>query len=121
MASTEALWTRVSAYNETTWPIAVALSVVAAFLAWRVFLRPGARTDTWMKAFLSFVFAWNGVVFFLIFVKNPISMFAGAPLFITVSLLFAVDVGDAVLGNDIVADAARYGNYCSLGQHWCYP
>jgi hypothetical protein len=92
MMSTEAFWTRVGAYNETMWPIAVAMIVVAAFLTCRVFLRPGAKTDMWMKAFLSTVFAWNGVVFFLIFVKNPISMFTGAPLFIIVSLLFAADI-----------------------------
>ena len=46
----------------------------------------------WLKAFLSFAFAWNGVVFFLVFLKNPISMIVGAPLFIIVSLLFAADI-----------------------------
>jgi hypothetical protein len=66
--------------------------VVAAFLTYRVFVSPGAKTDMWMKAFLSFAFAWNGLVFFLVFMKNPISMITGAPLFIIVSLLFAVDI-----------------------------
>jgi hypothetical protein len=92
MMSTEAFWTQVGAYNETMWPIATAMIVAAAFLTCRVFLRPGAGTDLWMKVFLSFAFAWNGVVFFLIFLKNPISIFTGAPLFILVSLLFAVDI-----------------------------
>ena len=91
MMSTEAFWTQVGAYNETMWPISTAMIVAAAFLTYRVFLRPGAKTDLWMKVFLSFAFAWNGVVFFLIFLKNPISMFTGAPLFIIVSLLFAID------------------------------
>jgi hypothetical protein len=45
-----------------------------------------------MKAFLSFAFGWNGIVFFLIFMKNPVSMFTGAPLFILVSGLFALDI-----------------------------
>jgi hypothetical protein len=90
--STEVFWTRVGVYNETMWPIEVAMIVAAAFLTCRVFLRPGAKTDVWMKAFLSLAFAWNGIVFFLAFVKNPISMFTGAPLFILVSLLFAVDI-----------------------------
>jgi len=92
MMSTEVFWTRVGVYNETMWPIAIAMTVAAAFLTYRVFSRPGARTDAWMKAFLSFAFAWNGLVFFLVFMKNPISMFTGAPLFIIVSLLFAVDI-----------------------------
>jgi hypothetical protein len=92
MASTEVFWTRVGTYNEATWPISIAMIVAAAFLTYRLFLRPSAKTDMWTKAFLSFVFAWNGLVFFLIFTKNPISMLFGAPLFIVVSLLFGVDI-----------------------------
>jgi hypothetical protein len=92
MASTEEFWTRVAAYNEATWPVLAVMIVVAAFLTYRVLRRPGARTDMGMKAFLSFAFAWNGVVFFLIFVKNPISMLTGAPLFVIVSALFAADI-----------------------------
>lgn len=92
MVSTEVFWTRVGTYNETTWPITMAMTIVAALLTFRVFLRPGARTDLWMKVFLSIAFSWNGVVFFLVFLKNPISTFAGAPLFVLISLLFAVDI-----------------------------
>jgi hypothetical protein len=92
MVSTEEFWTRVGVYNETMWPVAIAMTVAAAFLTFRVFLRPGARTDVWLKAFLSFAFAWNGIAFFLAYVKNPISTFAGVPLFVMVSLLFAVDI-----------------------------
>ncbi|MGD9146700.1 MAG: DUF6064 family protein [Anaerolineae bacterium] len=92
MANAELFWTQVATYNETLWPAVILMTIVAAFLACRVFFRPGAETDTWIKAFLSFAFAWNGIVFFLIFQKNPISMFAGAPLFIILSLLFAADI-----------------------------
>jgi hypothetical protein len=92
MASTEVFWTQVGVYNETIWPLVMAMTVAAAFLTWRVFFRPGARTDAWTKAFLSFAFAWNGIVFFLISVRNPISTFTGAPLFLIISLLFAVDI-----------------------------
>jgi hypothetical protein len=74
------------------WPIAAAMIIAAAFLTYRVFFRPGAKTDMWIRAFLSFAFAWNGVVFFLIFMKNPVSMFTGAPLFIIISALFALDM-----------------------------
>jgi hypothetical protein len=92
MLSTEEFWTQVGVYNEATWPITIAMIVAAAFLTFRVFWRPGARSDRWMKAFLGFAFAWNGIVFFLVSVKNPISMFTGAPLFIIISLLFVVDI-----------------------------
>jgi hypothetical protein len=90
--SSEEFWTQVAAYNEALWPITIAMTLVAAWLTFRVFLRPGAKTDTWLKAFLSLAFAWNGIVFFLIFVRNPISTFTGVPLFLLVSLLFAVDI-----------------------------
>jgi hypothetical protein len=90
--STEMFWNQVSAYNEALWPVQTVMIVAAAFLTVRAFTRPGPRTDVWMKVFLSFAFAWNGVVFFLLFVRNPISMAIGAPLFFAVSLLFGVDI-----------------------------
>ena len=92
MASAATFWSQVTAYNEALWPVVMAMIVAAAFLTYRVFWRPGARSDLWMKLFLSFAFAWNGIVFFLVYVKNPISTFIGAPLFIIVSLLFAIDI-----------------------------
>jgi hypothetical protein len=92
MVSTELFWTQVAVYNERMWPIVLAMTVAAAFLTYRVFFRPGARTDVWMKAFFGFAFAWNGIVFFLVFVRNPISTFTGVPLFILVSLLFIADI-----------------------------
>jgi hypothetical protein len=90
--STETFWTRIGAYNEATLPIQAVMIIMAAFLTYRLFAKPGTRTDVWMKAFLSFAFAWNGVVFFLIFARNPISTFTGVPLFIVVAVLFAVDI-----------------------------
>ncbi len=90
--STETFWAGVGVYNEKTLPVQVILTFVAAFSAYRVFTEPGARTNALVKTFLSFAFAWNGVVFFLIFVRNPISTFTGVPLFIGVAILFAVDI-----------------------------
>jgi hypothetical protein len=69
----------------------VAMIVAALYLTVRVFAKPGPKTDAWMKAFLAFAFAWNGIVFFLVFVRNPISMAIGTPLFVIVSILFVVD------------------------------
>lgn len=87
----EAFWTQVGLYNEATLPIQAILTVAAAILGYLVFAKPSVKTDTWMKAFLALAFAWNGIVFFLIFAKNPISTFFGAPLFIILAILFAVD------------------------------
>jgi hypothetical protein len=85
-------WNKVATYNQTTWPIQVLMIIVAAYLTYRVFAQPGSKTDDWMKAFLAFAFAWNGIMFFLVFVRNPISMFTGVPLFIIISALFVVDI-----------------------------
>jgi hypothetical protein len=92
VANSEVFWSRVGAYNEATWPVSVAMIVAVAALTYRVFCKPNARTDVWTNAFLSLAFAWNGVVFFLLYAKNPISTFTGAPLFVAISLLFALDI-----------------------------
>jgi len=90
--STETFWTQVGAYNEATWPVQIVMIVAALYLAVRVFAKPGPQTDAWMKAFLAFAFAWNGILFFLVFLRNPISMAIGTPLFVIVSILFVVDI-----------------------------
>ena len=88
----ETFWTQVSNYNQATLPIQMILIIAAAILTYRVIAKPGAKTDLWMKAFLAFAFAWNGVAFFLFFAKNPISAFFGAPLFIILAFLFVLDI-----------------------------
>jgi hypothetical protein len=89
---TATFWTKIAVYNEATWPIQAGMIVAAAYLTYRVFARPGDKTDVWMRAFLALSFAWNGIVFFLVFVRNPISMFTGVPLFVILSALFVVDI-----------------------------
>jgi hypothetical protein len=88
----ETFWAGVGLYNEALWPVQAALVLVAAFLTYRVIAKPGPRTDVWMKAFLSFAFAWNGIVVFLVYLRNPISMAIGTPVFVLVAILFAVDI-----------------------------
>jgi hypothetical protein len=90
--SAETFWARVALYNEALWPVQAVLILFAVFLTYRVIARPGARTDVWMKAFLSFAFAWNGLVVFLVYLRNPISMAIGTPVFVLVAILFAVDI-----------------------------
>jgi hypothetical protein len=89
---TATFWTQIATYNETTWPVQVLTIIAAVYLTYRVIARPGARTDVWTKAFLAFAFAWDGIVFFLVFVRSSISMFTGVPLFIIVSALFIADI-----------------------------
>jgi len=45
-----------------------------------------------MKAFLSFAFAWDGIVVLLVYLRSPISTAIGTPMFVLVAILFAVDI-----------------------------
>jgi len=82
----------MGAYNEAAFPVQIVLIVLAMVLTYLVFAKPSTRANNLMKAFLSFVFAWNGIVFFLIYAKGLISTFLGVPLFIIVAILFVVDI-----------------------------
>ena len=90
MPTTVTFWDQMGAYNEATLPVQILMVVVAVVLTYFVFAKASARGNTLMKMFLSFAFAWNGIVFFLIFARSPISTFFGAPLFIIVAILFAM-------------------------------
>ena len=89
---TATFWNHIATYNQTMWVPQAVMIAVAGYLVYRVFSKPGAKTDALMKAFLAFAFAWDGIVLFLVFLRNPVSMFTGVPLFIVVSVLFLVDI-----------------------------
>lgn len=90
--NTTDFWNRVALYNEAMWLAQAVMIVMGIYLTYRVLVNPSPETDFWMKAFLAFTFAWNGIVFFLVFVKNPISTVIGMPLFMITSILFIVDI-----------------------------
>ena len=92
MPTTETFWNQMEAYNNATLPVQIIMIVIAVILTCFVFAKPNTKINILMKVFLSLAFAWNGIVFFLIYAKGPISYFLGAPLFITVAVLFAVDI-----------------------------
>jgi hypothetical protein len=81
----------MGAYNEATLPLQIVLMIAAAVVAYFVFARASARANILMKILLSFAFAWNGIIFFLIFAWSIISAAASA-LFIVIAILFALDI-----------------------------
>jgi len=81
----------MGAYNVATLLVQVVMMIVAVVLIYFVFAKASARANTLMKLFLSFAFAWNGIVFFLIFARSIVSVVASA-LFITIAILFALDI-----------------------------
>lgn len=92
MMSTETWWNQIGTYNNAIFPMQIIIMIVAIILTYFLFAKPGTKTNKLMKAYLSFTFAWNGIIFFLIFGKELPGIFLGAPLFIIVAILFAWDI-----------------------------
>lgn len=112
MPTTETFWNQVGAYNDATLPMQIIMVVVAVILTYLVFVKPGARATSAMKAFLAFAFAWNGIVFFLIFARSAMSTFVGAPLFIIVAVLFVVDI--FTKKTDLALPEAKWQKYLTI-------
>jgi len=92
MPTTDIFWNQMGLYNEATFSVQIIMVAIAAILTYFIFAKSGTKTNILMKVFLSFAFAWNGIVFFLIYAKSSISTFFAAPLFIIVAILFVVDI-----------------------------
>ncbi len=91
MTTTETYWNQIGAYNDATLSVQIIMVVIAVILTYYVSVKPTTKTNHLMKAFLSFAFAWNGIVYLLIFAKSPIATFF-APIFVIVAILFAADI-----------------------------
>lgn len=85
-------WSISERYNNAIFPVQIVIMVIGVILTYFSFAKPNTRTNNLMKAYLAFTFAWNGIVFFLIFGKELPGTFLGAPLFIIIPVLFAVDI-----------------------------
>jgi len=92
MISTETWWDQIEAYNNAIFPMQIIIVVIAAVLTYLLFVKPDTKTNNMMKAYLSFTFAWNGIIFFLIFGKELPGTFLGAPLCILIAILFVWDI-----------------------------
>ncbi|MBA7612668.1 hypothetical protein ES703_19904 [subsurface metagenome] len=90
--SAETWWNQIGAYNNAIFPMQIIIMAVAVALTYFLFAKPGPKTNKMMKAYLVFTFAWNGIIFFLIFGKELPGTFLGAPLCILVAILFAWDI-----------------------------
>ncbi|MDY6877470.1 MAG: DUF6064 family protein [Chloroflexota bacterium] len=70
----------------------IVMYVLAGILTLLFFARPGTTTDRIIKAYLAFACAWIGVVFFLILGQDLPAHNAQAFLFLSIAVLFAVDL-----------------------------
>jgi len=85
-------WSTSGTYNIAIFPMQIIAMVTGITLTYFLFAKPNAKTNNLMKAYLAFTFAWNGIVFFLIYGKELPGTFLGAPLFIITAVLFAADI-----------------------------
>lgn len=85
-------WNKVGAYNEAIFPMQILLIFVALALTYLLFSKPSARNNNLMKGYLSFLCAWNGILFFLIYGRELPGKILGAPLFILAAVLFTWDI-----------------------------
>jgi hypothetical protein len=92
MMSAETWWNQIGAYNNAIFPMQIITMVAAAVLTYLLFVKSGTKTNNMIKAYLSFTFAWNGIIFFLIFGKELPGTILGAPLCIIVAILFTWDI-----------------------------
>ena len=92
MLTTETFWGQIGVYNDATIGVQVIMTAIAIVLMFFVFTKPSNRADILMKAFLSFAFAWNAIVFFLIYAEPSPFSYIGAVLFVIISILFALDI-----------------------------
>lgn len=90
--SAETWWTKIGVYNEAVFPMQIITIVVAVVLTYLLFIKPGPKINKMMKVYLSFTFAWNGIIFFLMFGKDLPGTILGAPLCIVVAVLFIWDI-----------------------------
>lgn len=92
MVSAEKWWSQVGAYNEAVFPMQIVMLAVALVLSCFLFAKPEPKIGKLMKAYLSFAFFWNGIVFFMIFGKELPGKFLGIPLFVLLGILMAWDI-----------------------------
>jgi hypothetical protein len=89
---TEAWWNQIGIYNKAVFPMQILMVIAALVLLYFLIFKPGKKTDNLMRAYLSFVCAWNAVVFFLIYGRELSGAILGVPLFILAAVLFAWDI-----------------------------
>jgi hypothetical protein len=92
MMTTEEFWNQLGNFNATTWPVQSVWLVLMIAMLFALFAKRTSWVNAAIKILLSFAFAWNGILFFLVFSDGPVYDFFYAPLFILIALLFAIDI-----------------------------
>ncbi|MCK4567743.1 MAG: hypothetical protein KAU48_10575 [Candidatus Thorarchaeota archaeon] len=90
MISAEIWYETFEAYN-ADWLLVIVISWLALVVSTcLVYAKPSDRSNALMKACLAFIFAWNGFVFFFMYMTSS-AIPGGIPM-IAISVLFTVDI-----------------------------
>jgi hypothetical protein len=90
MISTETFYGVFEAYNTTWLPVLLLFWLALIICTYLLFAKPSDKTNALIKACLALIFAWNGIVFFFMYMKDTAAS-GGIPM-LAVGILFAVDV-----------------------------
>jgi hypothetical protein len=120
-------WRRViNSYGVSIWPAQIVFFVVAIVLTVLTMLKPGRAQDILIKLFLTVSFAWNGIVFYLIYARGLTGSIYGnflyCAIFMLVSALFAVDIFRSRMSFSL--PSARWQKYATIALLFlifCYP
>jgi len=92
MINSETWWNIIGRYNNEIFPIQIIIMALGVVLTYFLFFKPSIKINKMMKAYLSFTFAWSGIVFFLIFGRELPGIFLGVPLCLLAAILFTLDI-----------------------------
>ncbi|MBA2882089.1 hypothetical protein HNR65_002430 [Desulfosalsimonas propionicica] len=93
MSTSEIFWNILKNFRDDTIVIQLLLIIGALIAFFLAFYRPGKQTDAFVKLFLFFAFAWNGIACFIVYCgKSPTAKFLGGPLYLVVAVLFLFDL-----------------------------
>jgi hypothetical protein len=92
MKSTELFWNQIALYHESTFSFELFMTSVGVVLTVMLYWKPSSLYNKLMKLYLSFSFAWLGIVFFWGLDKSTIGIYFAGPLFLVIAGLFLIDL-----------------------------
>lgn len=92
MITAENWWEIIKNYNNTIFPTQIILHLVAIIIVLVFFIKPQKEMSLILKGYLTFSFAWIGIVFFLILGNGLDSYIFSALLFISIAVFFCIDI-----------------------------
>jgi hypothetical protein len=92
MTAAEKWWSIIGAYGSKIWPFQIISIIIAIVLVLYLFLKPGKKANLLMKIYLSFSFAWLGILFFMILGKELTGNYFFGTVFTIIAILFALDI-----------------------------